>query len=353
MWKVTIERLWKITPIEGADKIETAYVKGWQAVVPKGQFKEMDLVIFVPIDSIVPQIPYFAFMEKYHWRVHTLKMKGQISQGLVLNPKDFEKELLHDQHSTDSFNIMVEWLFNHKTDVSSQLAITKYEKIIPAQMNGVALRAIPMPPTDEPRIQENPDFFLAMLQKYDFEVTEKLDGTSITYYLDEQGHFGVCSRNYELVEDMTNTAWKYAKDHDIEGQMKRLHLVNIAIRGEMVGPKIGKNYLQLTAPEFFVFNIYDLQMHDYYLPFEREVIMKNLALKHVPINYHYYHKEPLTFFALNMEEILAFAMGNSTINRNVGREGVVFKCSTACPEGENNWCSFKVINNTYAAKNKD
>lgn len=353
MWKVTIERLWKIAPIAGADKIEAAFVKGWQAVIPKGQFKEMDLVIFVPIDSIVPQIPYFAFMEKYHWRVHTLKLKGQISQGLVIKPEDFMNEIIAHYDFEGRllpFECGIDVLFNNKKDISKALGITKYEKIIPAQMNGVALRAIPMPPTDEPRIQENPDFFLAMLQKYDFEVTEKLDGTSVTYYLDDQGHFGVCSRHYELVEDMTNTAWKYAKDHDIEGQMKRLHLVNIAIRGEMVGPKIGKNYLQLKAPEFFVFNIYDMTTHEYYLPAMRETIMKVLALKHVPIitNWYYELTPPLL-----LDQLLDMADKLSVINVITACEGIVFKCFTKCPEGENNWCSFKVINNNYAARSKD
>ena len=38
----SIQRIWKIVPIEGADRIELAYVLGWQCVVHKGQFKPID-----------------------------------------------------------------------------------------------------------------------------------------------------------------------------------------------------------------------------------------------------------------------------------------------------------------------
>lgn len=45
----SIQRIWKIEPIEGADRIELAYVLGWQCVVNKGQFKPMDLAVYFEI----------------------------------------------------------------------------------------------------------------------------------------------------------------------------------------------------------------------------------------------------------------------------------------------------------------
>ena len=35
----TIQKIWKIEPIAGADRIELAHVLGWQCVVNKGQFQ--------------------------------------------------------------------------------------------------------------------------------------------------------------------------------------------------------------------------------------------------------------------------------------------------------------------------
>ena len=51
----SIQRIWKMDPIEGADRIELANVLGWQCVVNKGQFQPMDLAVYFerqfPADS--------------------------------------------------------------------------------------------------------------------------------------------------------------------------------------------------------------------------------------------------------------------------------------------------------------
>ena len=41
----SIQRIWKIEPIEGDDRIELAHVLGWQCVVTKGQFQPMALAV--------------------------------------------------------------------------------------------------------------------------------------------------------------------------------------------------------------------------------------------------------------------------------------------------------------------
>ena len=75
-----IERVIDLQPIQGADRIETATVLGWQCVVKKGDVKVGDLVCYIEIDSIVPDIPYFDFMKERNFRVRTIKLRKQISQ---------------------------------------------------------------------------------------------------------------------------------------------------------------------------------------------------------------------------------------------------------------------------------
>ena len=58
----SIQRIWKIEPIEGADKIELAHVLGWQCVVNKGQFQPMDAAVYLEIDSFLPIRPEFEFL---------------------------------------------------------------------------------------------------------------------------------------------------------------------------------------------------------------------------------------------------------------------------------------------------
>lgn len=80
----TIQIISNLTPIEGADKIEVAHVLGWECVVKKGEFKKGDIVVYVEIDSIMPEKPEYDFLKDRKYRIKTIKLRGQISQGLVL-----------------------------------------------------------------------------------------------------------------------------------------------------------------------------------------------------------------------------------------------------------------------------
>ena len=71
-------------PNEEVENLEVAKIKEWPVVVKKGQFKNDDLVVFIQIDSIVPDTnPYFEFMRRQKFRVWNAKFKGAPSQGLV------------------------------------------------------------------------------------------------------------------------------------------------------------------------------------------------------------------------------------------------------------------------------
>ena len=86
----SIQRIWKIEPIEGADRIELAYVLGWQCVVNKDKFKVGDLAVYFEIDSFLPIRPEFEFLRNSSYKnseilgegfkLKTQKFRGQISQ---------------------------------------------------------------------------------------------------------------------------------------------------------------------------------------------------------------------------------------------------------------------------------
>lgn len=84
---VTIDN---IEPIPGYDRVEWATVGGWKVIVQKGQFNIGDPAIYFEIDSKVPSNKEcFAFLEKRHYKVKTLKMCKVISQGLLMHAEDF------------------------------------------------------------------------------------------------------------------------------------------------------------------------------------------------------------------------------------------------------------------------
>ena len=89
----SVQKIIKLTPILGADLIETATVLGWEIVVKKGEFKENDLCCYVQIDTVMPDLPEYEFLRERKFRVRTIKLRKQISQGLIIPlPKGNWKE---------------------------------------------------------------------------------------------------------------------------------------------------------------------------------------------------------------------------------------------------------------------
>jgi len=205
-----------IQKIPEADMIELAIVDGWKVVVAKNVGHKIgDMVIYCEIDSFLPIKEEFEFLRKSSYkkmgdqegfRLKTIKLRGQVSQGLilpisVLNPTD-----------TNIYVTPFEGL-----DVTEMLGIVKYEPPIPAELAGKVKGLFPsfIRKTDEERIQNlASEYELFKTQNKEgmkFYVTEKLDGSSATYYF-KDGIFGVCSRNLELLETEGNTFWKVARE---------------------------------------------------------------------------------------------------------------------------------------------
>ena len=80
----SIQKVIKLTPIEGADKIETATILGWEIVVKKDEYKVGELCSYIQIDTIVPEMPEYEFLRSRKFRVRTIKLRSQISQGLIV-----------------------------------------------------------------------------------------------------------------------------------------------------------------------------------------------------------------------------------------------------------------------------
>lgn len=89
----SIRQIKEILPIEGADLIVLIKIDDWQCVALKTEFIEGDLCVYFEIDSFIPIIPqvehlrsraYKKMGDKEGIRIKTIKLKGSISQGLVL-----------------------------------------------------------------------------------------------------------------------------------------------------------------------------------------------------------------------------------------------------------------------------
>jgi hypothetical protein len=135
---VTVRKIDSLNPIEGADAIEVATVGGWKVVVKRGEFQVGDLALYLEVDSFLPESDErFAFLMKSGVRefegvrghkLRTIKLRGQLSQGLLLPVSLFEVEL---------------WGKDLAGDLADAIGIKKWEPAISPQLAGQIKGAFP------------------------------------------------------------------------------------------------------------------------------------------------------------------------------------------------------------------
>ena len=74
-----VAKIGELIPIENADFIEIATIKGWKVIVKKGLHKKGDNVVYFEIDSLLPKWDIFEPLSKTKYRIKTLKMRGVYS----------------------------------------------------------------------------------------------------------------------------------------------------------------------------------------------------------------------------------------------------------------------------------
>ena len=344
----TIRRIKEIKPIEGADAIELAVVNGWQVVVAKNVGHQVgDLVVYCEIDSFLPIEPEFEFLRKSSYkkmgdqegfRLKTIKLRGQISQGLILP---------YSVIPIAQFATAAD--LPEGMDVSEMLGIVKYEPPIPAQLAGKVKGSFPsfLRKTDEERIQNLEKEYTewTLSSKHQFYATEKLDGSSFTCYI-KNGEFGVCSRNMDLLETEDNTFWAVARKLDLENKLRSFGK-NICFQGEMVGSGIQGNHYNMKDQTVFFYNIFLIDEREYVGYDEFRNMLFDLDLACVPVlSYPFNFPADSEAAFPTVSALLRSAEGKSVLNDKVEREGLVIRSMDRT-------ISFKVISNKFLLGSKD
>lgn len=333
----------EIKPIDGADNIELAIVDGWQCIIKKGEFSPGSFCIYFEIDSFLPIRPEFEFLRKSSYkkmgdqegfRLRTIKLRGQISQGLVLALNVLEGSFTQQYTEKLPFTLEDDWL---GCDITEELGIVKYDPPLPACLGGVAKGNFPsfISKTDLEMVQNIWNKVKDLEETY--EVTIKLDGTSCTFYLNE-GKFGVCSRNLDLEETEGNTYWKMARLYNIEAILRKMGR-NIALQGEIIGEGIQGNPEGIKGQEFYLFDVWDIDACRYLSPTERHIILieSKRWIQSCPFIGNY------NFELFDLKDLLGFANGKSLHAEK--REGI------ACKSLDSDM-RFKVVSNEYLLKEK-
>ena len=342
----SIQKVWELEPIEGADRIELAHVMGWQCVVNKDVFKPFDIGVYFEIDSFLPIRPEFEFLRSSSYKksdilgegfkLRTMRFKGVLSQGLFLPLSAF--------HEFDDIkNIEV------GTDVTNMLGVRKWEIEERATTGGNVIGTLPsfIPHTDETRVQENPEL-INEFAGLDYYISTKMDGSSHSIGVDEDG-FHVTGHNYEYKDDDSSSFYRLVNERNyrekIEKYYSQANLQSLTIQGEFCAPGIQKNRLKLSRPEWYVFTI---MVNGSRVELNRMLeLCDYLGLNHVPI------EEVGTDLPLKyptVEKLLERADGDYP---NGGKkEGIVIRpVEPVFCKLIGSSLSMKVINNSYLLKN--
>lgn len=396
-----------------ADRMELAIIGGWQCCVKKGEFKAGDVALYCEIDALLPtEIDEFAFLEerkddmksvgeKSYARIRTIKLRGEMSQGLLVPiPKVLGKCKVGE-------------------NVTLKLGVLKYEgkkqKLTgferePSWLDRLCLKISGPAPespqlgwptfinkTEEDRVQNRGALYRQAVEQNElFEVTWKLNGASMSAFHrvhpeDGLTHSGVCSRNDEISQ--VDIVWGFAEqarrwaaslllsnrrilrtkrfvfprwqtgynasENQFVAAYRKLNIdvklahfyrefgIELAVQGELVGPGIQGNFEQLAEKEFYVYRVFVLKDHSslfalpqgMLLPNQARDVVKRLGLKYVPIWAERFNL-PVT-----VKECLEMADGDSAFGAAY-REGFVFKSISRD-------LSFKSISNSFLLKNDE
>lgn len=347
----TIQKVLNVESIQDADKIEKITVLGWQVVTKKGEFKVGDLATYVSIDTVMPEKPEYEFLSKQKYRIKSIRLRGQLSQGLLLPvPSGNYKE---GDDVTDIIGVKkYEKPDNNPIVDKPRMPKVWYKKWIYLFKFNVLYKAFPflrkkerspfpthlLSKTDENRIQSMPQL-LEICKGKEFYVNYKLDGSSLSIIHNKvlgRSKFRVCSRNFEL-HSKNNDWYKVFIETNFKDEI--LKLVNtfntndIMVQGEAIG-KFNGNHHNLQGNQIRLFNIFVNGEKLNQASFMNTVLALNIP--HCPL----YKKVTLNH---TMEEILKMSEIKDVLNPNVEVEGLVWRSIDGMT-------SFKVINNNYLMK---
>ena len=400
---VTIDN---IEPIPGYDRVEWATVGGWKVIVQKGQFNIGDPAIYFEIDSKVPSNKEcFAFLEKRHYKVKTLKMCKVISQGLLMHAEDFGWKIESAQFCGGACYIVDDEGKQHfdcdeSRFLTEKLGVTyadaednqrkapsadKYKKMAqrhPAIFRKPFVRWLMkrkwgknlmffffgkkkdkkngwpewVSKTDEERVQNMP---WILNDTGEWVVTEKIDGSSTTFTMKRgkrgKNEFYVCSRNvcFDSVDKPcyydTNIYWEMAQKYDMYNALSKFLEDHpqcdwVTVQGETYGAGVQRRDYSMEDHDFRAFNLITSD-RGRWGTFE---MIDELTIPYGIFCVPTYFGGPVTFDTLfgdaedRMAKILEIATGDSQLDKKP-REGFVLRSV----DGQK---SFKAVSNEFLLK---
>jgi RNA ligase (TIGR02306 family) len=226
-----------------ADALELAQVGLYRAVVAKGAFQSGDHAIYIPEQAVLPD----ALIEELGLtgrlagsaknRVKAIRLRGELSQGIVCLPKSLDGIDLAAAHAAGE-------------DFAGVLGVEKWVPPVPISMSGDVVSAADLLPwTDIENIARYPGIFEAGEL---VSATEKVHGTCcLLTYLADSDEYLVSSKGFgakylALVETDKNLYWRTVHTHRIPEAASRIAKAFGARRVGIYGEVYGKGVQDLA-----------------------------------------------------------------------------------------------------------
>lgn len=261
---VTVETIGSIREHQNADRLEMATLasKDYDFVVVKGQFQTGDTVIYFPVDSVLPEWVTDALgltgklAGKERNRVKTIKLRGNISQGIVANLDVFADHKPAIMQAQVGDNVM------------ALLEVEKFDPPVVPTMYGDLL---PLPPFvskyDIEGAQNHTEVVQRLLNEKVY-ITEKVEGShwSVTWFAEDDSVV-VSQRNFRIepVERGEHDWHKLSRLGNYGDKLRAIAIdweaqigtkpQAVTIRGEAVGPGIQNNYYKLKQHAVCIFEL--------------------------------------------------------------------------------------------------
>jgi RNA ligase (TIGR02306 family) len=333
----TIQQISSVEIHPNADSLEIAKVKGYQAIVKKGQWKAGDSCIFIAPDAVLPDAPWTSMYKSKSSRVRAIKLRNVWSEGII------------ESFSTVGYNGAIE----NGLDITEAIGVYKYDPPVPQDMSAKGALPYSICKTDEERFNSIDDLPFGEL----VDVTLKIDGQSASYYwlIDDNGDekYGSLGRTLEYKSDSFNNYTQNQANYDIFNKLSyfcRQHNFpqGICVRGESYGKNIQKSSHNPSSGgnlSWAMFSVWLIRQQSYarkghqfyFLDIADELRLPTVPIleRNVPLT-----KELIMKYAEGIETLPLLSGGINTLSGKPF-EGVVIQHSKG---------SFKVINKHYDSK---
>jgi len=266
---INIIRVGKIEAHPNADALELTRVFDYPVIVRKGEYKEGDLAVYIPVDSVVPDTEQWAFLAG-HRRIKAKRLRGIFSMGLLSQCPISNKELLVGEDVRDIMNI------------------TKYEPPPDFIMGGESelgpLEWSFPTYTDLEALRRHPN---VLVEGESVVLTEKIHGANARFVHDGNrlwvGSHTQIKRQEEESKKERGIWWRIANKTNLEYKLSKVPMY--VFFGEVYGGVQDLKYGLGSDCDLRIFDVYDIKKMKYLDFNDAWWMTKSCGLQWVPVLY--------------------------------------------------------------------